>query len=151
MSETDRTVLSFFLRSRGSQEAEEVTTAEARDNDDNVVMNVAMDGDGGDSDEDLIPDEASDEDITADETSDEDSEDSDEDEDVDIIISDSEDDHEEGMNTDEEDDISEWIEHLFCKSQATECHNLSDVVTNMLVDLWELKSVFILIEIIKYI
>ena len=151
MSETDRTVLSLFLRSGGSQEAEEVTTAEARDNDDNIVMNVAMDGDGGDSDEDLIPDEASDEDITADETSDEDSEDSDEDEDVDIIISDSEDDHEEGMNTDEEDDISEWIEHLFCKSQATECHNLSDVVTNILVDLWELKSVFILIEIIKYI
>ena len=93
MTEDDRTVLSFFVLSGDSQEAEEVTAAED-------IIGEDMDGDiaMGDRDEDL----AAASEVDSDEDRDEDSdEDSDEESDVEYLITDTED--EGGMDGEEED------------------------------------------------
>ena len=97
MTEDDRTVLSFFILSGDSQEAEVVTAAED-------IIGEDMDGDiaMGDRDEDLAAASEVDSDEDHDEDSDEDrDEDSDEESDVEYLITDTED--EGGMDGEEED------------------------------------------------
>ena len=98
MTEDDRTVLSFFVLSGDSQEAEVVTAAEDIIGEDNRAGEMGGDIAMDDRDEDL----AAASEVDSDEDRDEDSdEDSDEESDVEYLITDTED--EGGMDGEEED------------------------------------------------
>ena len=106
MTEDDRTVLSFFILSGDSQEAEEVTAAEDIIGEDNRAGEMGGDIAMDDRDEDLAAasevDSDEDHDEDSDEDRDEDSdEDSDEESDVEYLITDTED--EGGMDGEEKD------------------------------------------------